>query len=246
MRRASLAITAALLAACGGGSLETPARECRASNEAIDYYVMQIAGRVSNQTKASYALRRHERAMVSFALASDGSASDFRVDRSPRAEAAAEILRAAQNAAPFPRPPFEPSACLHGGRAALEVISFGGCDEDRTSEYLDLLVTRIQEAVNHAGIQTEGEPDQVGLRIQVSREGAATVAVVNAPTPEIGERVAAIARGLAPYATPHESIVECVVDDPSFVWVGLPGLTREPVPIHSPGETREPVLIRTR
>ena len=85
-----------------------------------------------------------------------------------------------------------------------------------------------------------------GLRIQVSREGAATVAVVNAPTPEIGERVAAIARGLAPYATPHESIVECVVDDPSFVWVGLPGLTREAVPIHTPGETRGPVLIRTR
>ena len=102
-RVAHLALTL-LVAGCADDlALSHPVLECTASNEAVDAYVARIAGLVSNQSRSGI-LNAHESVDVSFALAGDGSASDFRLMRPSRPAAAEEVLRAAAAASPYPRP----------------------------------------------------------------------------------------------------------------------------------------------
>jgi len=230
----------ALLALVAGGALTTcdggpifdlsSARDCDASRGAIEDYVQRISSLVSNKTRPSEALRRHEQVVLSFELAHDGSASDLHVDRAPRPEAGAEILRAATAAMPFPRPPFDPRVCLHGSRATIAIISYAGCDDTRAEEYTDTVAHRIQAAVNAAGLHAAGGREQVALRIRISRHGAAdSISVHGAPSKESGEQVAAVAQTLSPFDAPGDSIAECVADQSFTVWIELPGPDRPPV-----------------
>lgn len=227
----SALVAGAALAACGGGPLfdARSARYCEASNAAIDDYVQRISALVSNKARPSDVLRRREQVLVSFALAADGSASDFRVERTPRPEAGAEISRAAVAAAPFPRPAFDPGVCFHGSRATIGIISYAGCDDARADEYTSRISHQIQSAVNAAGLMAPAERAQVALRIKLIREGAAAITVHDAPSEESGTQVAAIAQKLAPFETPADSIRECVADQSFFVWITLPGLSRPPI-----------------
>lgn len=174
-------------------------------------------------------LWRREQGFVSFALAADGSASEFRVSRAPRPEVGEVVLQAAIAAAPYPRPPFDPVACLFDGRAEIGILSFGRCDAARGDAYTGAIAKKIQNAVNAAGLTAPAERAQVALRMKVSREGAATIAVHDAPSNASGAQVAAIAQKLSPFEAPADSIRECVADQSFFVWIMLPGLTRGPI-----------------
>jgi hypothetical protein len=208
-------------------------RECTASREAVDAYVFRISGLVSNHMRTDVLVRR-ETVYVSFELAADGRASDFRVVSAKRPEAGQEVLRAAQAAMPYPRPPFDPQACLRGARATISIIGHTRCDEARANEYTQAVATRIQDAVNAAGV-TAPEHEKVALRIKVDRQGAASsVTVHDAKSAEAAGRVAEIARKIAPYEAPGDSIAECVADLPFFVWIELLGSTRPPTLIRDP------------
>lgn len=222
-----VAISAAVLfvAGCADGGAASPARGCTASNEAVDHYVERIAGLVSNQARDDV-LEPRETVHVSFALAADGSASDFRLARPSRPAAAEEVLRAAAAAAPYPRPPFDPAACLFGGRATISLFGIVRCDGTRASEYSDALASRIQRAVQEAAI-TAPQNEQIALRVKIGRNGAVdSVKVHDAQSAEAGERAAAVVRKLTPFEAPGESIAQCVADQPLFLWIELPGETR--------------------
>lgn len=223
---------AALLfvAGCGGGGASRSNRDCTASKQAVDAYVERIAGLVSNRARHDV-LEPREMVYVSFAVSADGSASDFRLARPSRPAAADEVLRAAAAAAPYPRPPFDPAACLVGGRATIWLVGHVRCDETRANEYTEAVASRIQRAVHEAGI-TAPETEKIALRVKIDRNGAAdSIKVHDARSAEAGARVAEIARKLAPFEAPGDSIAQCVADRPFFVWVHLPGETRPPVRI---------------
>jgi hypothetical protein len=230
--RVALGLLAAWLASCHGEPLlRVPAaRDCALSDEAVNRYLHGVAGLVSNQSRSD-ALARHEQASVSFVLAADGTASDFRVERAGRPAAAQEVLRAAVAAAPYSPPPFDPKACLLGGRAVVSLVGYARCDDALASEYAAAVAGRIQDAVNAAEIAAP-ESERVALRIRIDPHGVATaITLLDAKSSEAGERVAAVARKLSPYETPADSIRECVADLPFFVWIGLPGSTRPPLRI---------------
>jgi hypothetical protein len=223
---------AALVVACAGDglALSHAPRECTASSEAVDAYVARINGLVSNRARSDI-LEPRESAWVSFALGRDGSASEFRVERTKRSAAGQEVLRAAAAAAPYPRPPFDPLACLVGGRATIGLIGLKRCDDTRVDEYTEMVSTRIQRAVAEAGIAAP-EGDKIALRVKIDREGAPVISVLDAQSGEVGERVAVVARELAPFEAPDDSVAQCVADSPIFVWIELPGLTRAPIRVH--------------
>jgi hypothetical protein len=220
------------VAGCAGERGSRSARECTASSAAVDDYLGRIAALVSNESRSDV-LEPRETVAVSFALSADGSASDFRLARPSRPAAAEEILRAAAAAAPYPRPPFDPRACLVGGRATIGIFGILRCDETRASEYMDAVASRVQRAVGEAGI-TAPQQETVALRVKIDRKGAAdSIKVHDAQTAELGERVAAVALELAPFEAPGDSIAQCVSDRPFFVWIRLRA-----------GETRVPLRIR--
>src|SRR5262245_60063176 len=113
---------------CASESGPRSVRKCTASSEAVNFYVAQIAGLASNKARHDV-LEPREMVYVSFAVSADGSASDFRLARPSRQAAAEEVLRAAAAAAPYPAPPFDPTACLEGGRATIWLVGFIRCDE---------------------------------------------------------------------------------------------------------------------
>src|SRR5262245_27374069 len=214
---------------CATNGVSRSPRECTASSQAVDAYVGRIAGLASNQARDDV-LEPYESVSVSFALSADGSASEFRLARPSRPAAGEEVLRAATAAAPYPRPPFDPQACLVGGRATIGVIGPRRCDNTRASEYTDTVASRIQRAVGDAGIAAP-ETQDVALRVKVGRKGeSASIQVHDARSAEMGERVAAVARKLA-FEAPGDSITQCVADHPFFVWIRLTGDTRPPVRI---------------
>ena len=104
------------------------------------------------------------------------------------------------------------------------------CDETRMNAYTDAVILRIREAVARAGIAPL-EREKIALRIKIDRQGTPAITVQDAPSAESGERVASVARKLAPFQPPDDSIVECISDSPFFVWIELPGLTRPPIRI---------------
>jgi hypothetical protein len=224
-------VAALLVAGCAGDGLAParPARQCTASDEAISAYLSRIAGIASNHTRSDVAAR-HESGVVSFALAADGSVSELRVERASRPAMGEAVLRAVAAGSPYPRPPFDPLACLVGGRAQIGLISHGRCDEARSTAYIDAVSARILEAVRRAEL-TALEREKISLRIKVDRQGTPTIAVQDAPSAESGERVASLARSLAPFEPPDESIADCVSDQPFWVWIELPGTSRPPVRI---------------
>jgi hypothetical protein len=227
-----LVISAALLllAGCAGEGASRSARPCTASSQAVDAYVERIAGLVSNKARDDV-LEPRETISVSFALAADGSASDFRLARPSRPAAAEEILRAAAAASPYPRPPFDPAACLIGGRATISIFGIVRCNMTRATEYTDAVASRIQRAVHEAAIIAP-QSEQIALRVKVDRNGAIeSVKVHDAQSADAGERAAAVVRKLAPFEAPGDSIAQCVVDHPLFIWVQLPGETRPPIRI---------------
>jgi hypothetical protein len=229
VRFVQLALGALALACSGDALIPQPVTECAASNEAVDAYLSRIAGIASNHASDGI-LARHESATISFALAADGSASDFRVEKARRPAAGAEVLRAAAAASPYPRPPFDPKACLVGGRAKIGLIGHARCDETRQDAYIEAVSTRILRAVTKAQV-TATQREKISLRMKIDRQGAPSIAVQDAQTPELGERVAALARSLAPYEAPDDAIAECVSDLAFFVWIELPGTTRPPIRI---------------
>jgi hypothetical protein len=227
---ALLAVGVLVLACAGDGALfPKPALECSASSKAVDAYLGRIADLASNKARGDV-LARHESGTISFALGADGSASDLRVVRASRPAVGQEVLRAAAAAAPYPRPPFDPIACLRGGRAEIGLFGIMRCDEARSNAYVDAVGTRILDAVKRAGI-TAAEREKIALRIKIDRQGDPAIAVQDAPSAESGERVASIARKLAPFEPPDDSIAECISDQAFFVWVELPGTSRPPVRI---------------
>jgi hypothetical protein len=233
MRSPATPFRVALLALLGVGcaddlALSHPVRECTATSRAIDAYVTEIAGLVSNRTRDDV-LEGHETVSLSFALGADGSASEFQVPRASRPAAGQEVLRAAAAAAPYPRPPFDPKACLVGGRATISLIGHMRCDDTVADEYTDVVANQSQKAAIAAELYAP-EQEQVALRIKVSREGAPSITVHDAKSTEAGEQLAALARAV-PFETPGDSIAECVADHPFFVWIQLPGLTRPPIRI---------------
>jgi hypothetical protein len=192
--------------------------------------VGRIAGLASNKSRHDV-LEPREMVYVSFALAADGSASDFRLERPSRPAAGQEVLRAAAAAAPYPKPSFDPQACLADGRAIIWLVGFIRCDDTRSQEYTAAVAKRIQGAVDAAGL-TALEPDKVALRVKIDGGGQAiAITVHDVHSAEAGERVAAVARSLSPFEVPDESVRQCVADHPFFVWIGLPGLTRPPIRI---------------
>jgi hypothetical protein len=193
----------------------------------VDDYVARIAGLVSNQSRNDV-LDAHETVDLSFALAANGAPSEFRVERAARPAAGAEVLRAATAAAPFPRPPFDPEACLWSGRVTIQMIGHLRCNDRLTDEFTEAVSARIQGAVERAGELTL-EGDKIALRIRIDRSGAPAITVHDAKSAAVGERVAAIARGLAPFDAPGDAIAQCVADHPFFVWIELPAVTRGPV-----------------
>jgi CRISPR/Cas system-associated endoribonuclease Cas2 len=219
---------AVLLAGCAGEGGSRSARVCTASNQAIDAYVARIAGLASNQARGDV-LEPREMVQVSFAIATDGAASDFRLVRPSRPAAAEEVLRAAAAAAPYPRPPFDPAACLVGGRATIWLIGDVRCDGTRADEYTEAVALRIQRAVSEARI-TAPQSEKIALRVKLDRNGAAdSIRVHDAQSAEIGDRVAEVARKLAPFEAPGDAIAQCVADRPFFVWIHLSGETRPPI-----------------
>jgi hypothetical protein len=227
---AILLTVAMLVAACAGSSHSH--RPCTASKEAVDDYLARAAALASNKALHDV-LEPHEMVYVSFALAADGSASDFRLDRPSRPAAGEEILRAAAAAAPYSRPPFDPAACLWDGRVQISIVGHIRCDETRASAYTGAVAERIQDAINSAGLTGAPEPDKVALKVKIDQSGKAiAITVHDAHSTEVGERVAALARTLSPFGAPDDSIRQCVSDHPFFVWVGLPGITRGPIFIH--------------
>jgi hypothetical protein len=216
--------------ACAGGSGATRAhhRPCTVRNEVIDDYQARAAARASNKSRDDV-LEAHETVYVSFALGADGSASDFRLDRPSRAEAGQEILRAAAAAAPYPKPPFDPEACLWKGRLAFSIIGHIRCDSTRASAYTDAVGLRLRNAIHSAGL-VGLEPEKVTLKVKIDARGnVQAITVHDAKTAELGERVATLARALSPLEAPGDSIRQCVADLPFFIWVDLPGTTRGPI-----------------
>jgi hypothetical protein len=233
-RRAGLLVVGALalagLASCSGEPLFATRgrRDCAAPRLAIDHYLQDVAARVSNRMRGDV-LARHEQVFVSFAFADDGAPTDFRVERADRPAAREAVLQAAAAAAPLPRAPFDPQACVHGGRATISLIGHSRCDETLGSEYNANVARRIQDAVNAEAI-TAVEPDRVTLRVRIDHEGVITeVTVRDARDAQVAERVAAVARRLGRFEAPRDVIVECVSDQPIFVWISLPGLSRPPI-----------------
>jgi len=230
--RATLIALALLASACAGGSGSSRSHgPCTVRNEVIDDYQARAASRASNKARSDV-LEPHETVYVSFALAADGSASDFRLDRPSRLEAGQEILRAATAATPYPKPPFDPEACLWNGRVAFSIVGHIRCDATRASAYTDAVGARLQSAINSAGL-VGLEPDKVTLKVKIDARGnVLAISVHDAKSAELGERVAALARTLSPLEAPHDSIRQCVADHPFFIWVGLPGTTRGPILLH--------------
>lgn len=111
------------------------------------------------------------------------------------------------------------------------MIGHKRCDDTHVNEYTEAIGTRIQRAVAEAGINAP-EGDKITLRVKIDREGAPAISVLDAQSGEVGERVAAVARELAPFQAPDDSVAQCVADSPFFVWIELPGVTREPIRIH--------------
>jgi hypothetical protein len=219
---------ALLVAGCADDLALSPSfHECTASDDAVDAYLGRIAGLASNRSRADV-LEPHESATVSFVLGHDGSASEFRVERAKRSEAGQEVLRAVAAAAPYPRPPFDPKVCLEGGRATIGLIGHKRCDETRLDEYTEKIVTRIQRGVSEAGVSAP-DGDKVTLRVQIDREGAPAIKVLDAQSADVGERVVAAALELAPFEAPDDSVAQCVADSPFFVWIELPGVSRPPI-----------------
>ncbi len=219
---------AALSFACAGDGRAPSRAACTASKQAVDAYVERIAGLVSNKSRHDV-LEPREMVYVSFAVGADGAASEFRLARPSRPAAAEEVLRAAAAAAPYPPPPFDPQACLAGGRATIWLVGHVRCDEARASEYTAAVASRIQRAVTEAAITTP-QSEKVTLRVKIDRQGAArAITVHDAQSAELSERIAAVARKLAPFEAPGDSIAQCVADQPFFVWIELPGLTRAPI-----------------
>lgn len=229
--RLTCLVAALFFAGCAGDGLEPSraARPCTASNAAVDDYLSRIGGIASNHARGDV-LARHETGRVSFALGADGSASDFRVVRASRPAVGEEVLRAAAAAAPYPQPPFDPIACLTGGRAEIGLFGIMRCDETRSDAYTDLVSSQILDAVQRAEIRVP-ERERIALRIKVDRHGVPTIAVQDAPSVESGERVALVARKVGPFEPPDESIVECISDQPFWVWIELRGSTQGPVRI---------------
>jgi len=220
---------AVLIVGCAGDAASRSHGRCTASREYVDDYSARIAALASNKSRSDV-LGRHETGTVSFELAADGSVSDLRVERATRPAVGSEVLRAVAAAAPYPRPPFDPQACFFGGRAQIGLIGHMRCDETRMNAYTDAVILRIREAVARAGIAPI-EREKIALRIKIDRQGTPAITVQDAPSAESGERVASVARKLAPFQPPDDSIVECISDSPFFVWIELPGLTRPPIRI---------------
>jgi hypothetical protein len=222
-----------LVAGCAAEGASRSIRECTASERAIDAYVERIAALASNKMRGDV-LEPRETIFISFALASDGSASEFRLARPSRPAAAEEVLRAAAAASPYPRPPFDPKVCLIGGRATISIFGIVRCDDTRASEYTNAVAARIQRAISEAGITALQGEKKVALRVKIDRKGVAdSIKVHDAQSAETGERVAAVARKLAPFEAPGDSIAQCVADQPFFVWIEVPsGETRPPIRIH--------------
>ena len=116
-----------------------------------------------------------------------------------------EVLRAVAAAAPYPRPPFDPKACLEGGRATIGLIGLKRCDETRLDEYTEKIVTRIQHAVAEAGVSAP-EGDKVTLRVQIDREGAPAIKVLDAQSADVGRARRSGRARARPFEAPDDSI----------------------------------------
>jgi hypothetical protein len=208
--------------ACSGSAFGWPfaIQACTASSDDVELYLHRVTALVSRQMRSDM-LGRNEEVRVSFALDDDGSATDLLLVRARRPMTGAEAVRAVRAAAPFPAPPFDPDACLEGGRAEISLVSYGRCDRDLAERYVQAAARRVQDAIRAAAL-TAPRSERIALRLQIDAQGAArSVRVQSAESAEAGERAAELADSLS-YEVPGESIRECIADRPFSVWVEVP------------------------